>query len=317
MNKVRTLFLGTSDYAVEILKTLYGIDRVEVVGVVTQPDKIAGRKKVLKKPAVKEFLEESNINVKVFQPFRLKAEFESILETTEPELIVVAAYGQIIPRKMIEFPRYGSLNVHGSILPNLRGAVPVQIAILKGYETTGVTIQKMVYEMDEGDVVAIKETDISEKETTSSLMKKLAMLGAELFEEIFDDWVAGKIIPIPQDSDLATYCYQSDISKEKAEITSDLPLDLATRMIFAFDPWPIAHVFVKYRGEQKRLQIFDANPMDNSQLDEHVRNSSPGKLVQSKGNLYYRMADGALQLLDMRLEGKNRNSARNYLYLAE
>src|SRR5688572_22105459 len=149
---IKALFIGTSDFAVPILEKLITSKKVDLAGVVTQPDRPVGRKQILTPPDVKKYLIENSIDVPVFQPEKLGLDAEEILNKTKPELIIVASYGQFIPKIMLNYPKYKCLNIHASLLPDLRGAVPMPMAILKGYEKTGVTLQVMVEGMDEGDI---------------------------------------------------------------------------------------------------------------------------------------------------------------------
>jgi methionyl-tRNA formyltransferase len=309
MEKVKTLFIGTSDFAVTILETLLNHEGINLVGVVTQLDKPVGRKQILTPTPVKKYLLESDVQIPIETPQRIKPVSSEILEKYKPELIIVAAYGQIIPKDILDYPRYGCFNVHGSLLPELRGAVPVHMAILLGLKTTGVTLQRMVMAMDAGNIVLKKEIDILNDETTESLMMKLAKLGSDLMQEFIPKLISGSLKEVEQDENEATFCYQSDISKEKAEVTFEIDVKVAERMIRAFYPWPI--VWVKL-NDGKILKIFKAK------LYKECTTDVKSLLLKREGDkLLLYLQNGVLELLEVQLEGKRRDTAKNYFYLAE
>lgn len=327
MEKIRTLFLGTSEFAVPILTRLVEMEGFDLVGVVTQPDRAVGRHhSEMQATPVGRWLAGYGFQFAGFKPERLRDKAEEILEETKPELIIVAAYGQMIPKMMLDYPKYGCLNVHGSLLPKLRGAVPVQMAILNGFEETGVTLQKMVKKLDAGDVIAKSEYRISKSETSESLMQRLAELGADLIEETLPNWIAGEVEVEPQNEAEATYCHQSDISKDKAQILPDTPANLAERMVRAFNPWPVAWGIVDVRGVAKRLKIYEAHNIERKTYDDlksQMVNSKSQTDSESKVlkitkygmKVFLILPGGALELLEIQLEGKKRAPAQEYLYL--
>lgn len=311
---IRTLFIGTGGFAVTVLQALIASELVDVVGVITQPDKPFGRKQELRGGPLMEFIrnDESAKNLKIYQPEKLRLEAEQILNETTPELIIVAAYGQMIPDVMLTYPKYKCLNLHGSLLPQLRGAVPVQMAILNGLEATGITIQEMVKELDAGPIVAVERVDIAPDETSESLMSKLAEVGSELLIKIIPDLIAGKIQFVEQDHSQATFCYQADIAKEKAEITFEMSVKQAERMIRAFYPWPVAWVnYSKNEGEvSQMLKIFKATPaLGVTHQFQKLAIFREGK------KLYLALNDGTIELEELQLEGKNKRQASHYLFL--
>ena len=248
---VKTLFIGSGTFAVEILKGLLSSAGIELVGVVTQPDKPAGRKKLLSPCPVGQYVTDSHIPV--FKPEKLKIDANQILEKTKPELIIVADYGQIIPEVIINYPEFKCLNVHGSLLPDLRGAVPIPMAILKGYKETGVSIPVMTNKMDDGDVVAYQKEAIKSDDTTGSLKERLAVIGAGLLTKTIPEWVSGNIQPQAQDESMAAYTWQKDISKEKAQITPEMSAKQAEKMVRAFYPWPVAWCRIDNNGKKTLL----------------------------------------------------------------
>ena len=309
MNKVRTMFFGSGEFAVPILAQLLNMDALEVVAVVTQMDKPAGRNQELKPVPVKEMINNDFPALKVYTPIKYRLEQEEILESEKPELIVVADYGQILPQFTINYPKYKCLNVHGSLLPYLRGAVPIPIAILEGYEKTGVSIPIMTEGLDDGPVLASKEVSIDEIDTTESLKQKLAQQGAQLLVETIPLWLEGKLTPIAQDESKATIADKTLIEKEKAKITPEIQPDRVLRMVRAFYPWPIAWCEIELNGKVLRLKIYSAKNVVNTMHFEANNISRDGK------KLLLNLENGSLELLELQLEGKMRAGSNDYLYL--
>ena len=337
-NKIPTIFFGAGNFAVKILENLLNpnspiSETIDIVAVVTQPDKEAGRKKELTPPPVKLFLQNSHVStersIPLLQPASLRFESANILEKFKPELIIVADYGQIIPNNIIDFPKYKCLNIHGSILPKYRGAVPAAMAILNGDKTTGVSIPIMTYKLDDGAVIGSKEIDILDSDTTYSLRMRLAIVGNELLNEILPKWINGNIEPKPQDESNATFTWEKDIDKEKAFVTLDMPTDKVERMIRAFSPWPIAWVKLNIDGKVKRLKIYKASlskslvgigaVVADSQSQDMLGNLAPqeaGKIFKYNKSLYLKFDDGGiLELQEIQLEGKKVLPSKEYLFL--
>lgn len=313
MNKIKTIFIGTSEFAVPILESLYNHERVDLSAIITQPDRPAGRKQELLAPPVKQFAVENISKIEILQPEKIRGVYKDILEEYKPELIIVASYGQIIPKKMIEYPKFGSLNFHGSLLPLLRGAVPIQMSILKGFKTTGTTLQKMVYEMDEGDIISTREIDLKGDETSQSLTETLAKMSAGIIKTDLSAWLDGALKLVPQEGSLATYCYKEDLKKENAEINENTSAIDAGRMVRAFIPWPNAW-FTLRNGSQmgKRLKVFKASVLDTEveQKDEMIL-----EIDAVDGQLKLYLKDGVLLLEEVQLEGKERRAGEEYLWL--
>ncbi len=323
--KVRTLFIGTSEFAVPILKKLTELDFIKLVGIVTQPDKPVGRKQTLTPPPVKESAYSLKFKAEVFQPTKLKNNSQTILDETNPELIIVASYGQMIPDDMLNYPKYKCLNIHGSLLPDLRGATPVPIAILKGYEKTGTTIQVMEKELDAGDIVAQREEIIREDDTTESLKLRLSEISCELLEEILPKWFAGEIEAKKQDEGKATFCSQKDIAKENAEL---LPSDSAVevdRKVRAFYPWPIAWAKLKSEEANKLTNGIEVNEKFSGKIlkiykTKVLNNSYPHKkdlkLFRFGKRLMMRCDTGWAEVLECQVEGKQKMTGKEALFLA-
>ena len=311
MNKVRTIFYGSGDFAVPILARLLNMESVEVVSVVTQMDKPAGRNQELTPVPVKEFVNNSFPDLKVYTPVKYRLEEKQILGNEKPDLIVVADYGQILPEFTINYPKYKCLNVHGSLLPDLRGAVPIPIAILEGYEKTGVSIPIMTTGLDDGPILAFREVGIEEHDTTESLKQKLAENGADLLAQTIPLWLKGDIEPIPQDESKATIADKNLIEKEKAKITSDTEPERAVRMVRAFYPWPIAWCEIELNGKAQRLKIYDAK------LRRDFLEGKTGQIIRDKKTLVLNLKNGGLELTDIQIEGKTKSNVLNYLYLVD
>ncbi|MDQ6985915.1 MAG: methionyl-tRNA formyltransferase [Candidatus Dojkabacteria bacterium] len=313
MKKIKTLFMGTSEFAVPVLEGLLEAEEIEVTGVITQPDRPAGRKQELKPSPLKEAVGRLNSKMALHQPERISRFKKHIFEEIKPDLIIVAAYGQIIPGSILEFPKFKCLNVHGSLLPVLRGAVPIHMAILQGLEKTGNTLQIMSKKMDEGPIVSTREIQLEGKEYFSELFDKLAKLAKKQIVEDISKWVRGELTPKDQDDSKATYCFMDDIKKEKAEITEGTSVIKAERMVRAFNLWPVAWFQLRESSNKgKRIKTF------KSKLANLVINNVPDMaLFENDGDLYLKLKDGVLLLEEIQLEGKQRREGKEYLYLID
>jgi len=241
MKPVNTVFIGSSFEGKEILKSLHGKKEYNITGVITQPDRPVGRKKVLTPTDIKSTA--LNLRTEIFEPDGKEENYKEIIEKTQPELVICIGFGEFIPKVILEYPRYKCLNIHYSLLPRLRGACPVQSAILEGFKKTGVSIQIMEEKMDIGPIIGQKEIEIAPKETTATLKKKLIPAGHDLLFEILPKWIKGEIQPKEQNHSKATYCYKNDISKETAEISWEIEdPEQVVRKIRALIPWPVAWI---------------------------------------------------------------------------
>ncbi len=248
---IRILFMGSPDFSVPILAAL--ANTYNVCGVFTQPDRPSGRGMKLTSPPVKDLA--ISLGLQVFQPNKVNQEtsFEFIQEWN-PDLIVVAAYGQILKPKILNYPKYGCINVHASLLPRWRGASPIQSALVAGDPVTGVTIMKMDVGMDTGDILGMLEVPIQSTDTGGLLTEKLSVLGAEYLLEVLPDYIAGKIAAVPQPDTGITYA--SLIRKQDGQLDPNVE-DAATleRKVRAYQPWPGA--FLEWEGG--RLKVLEAS----------------------------------------------------------
>lgn len=305
--KIRTLFLGSNWEALATLKTLHEDDRFEVVGIITQPDKPVGRKKEIKPTEIKKYALEHKIQV--FHTEKDPAKYDEALEVYKPELIVCKSFGEIIPGKFLDWPRYKAINVHFSLLPKYRGAVPIQAAILTGDQITGITVVQMVEKLDAGPILATYEEKILPEDTNQTLRERLVEKSTKVLPGILEKWVKGEIEPTPQDDSKATFCKQSDISKEKAQIKWDLQSpELITRMVRAFIPWPVAWTYF----DGRRMKIFNARLVENNSNQISL---APGEFSIGGERLFVGTNDRSklIQLLEVQIEGRNRMTAEQFI----
>ncbi|MGB3715404.1 MAG: methionyl-tRNA formyltransferase [Candidatus Promineifilaceae bacterium] len=288
---IRVVFMGTPDFAVPTLRTL--IDTQNVVGVVTQPDRQAGRGRQLRPPPVKSVAQESGIPV--YQPRSLRSE-ESARQLIEwqPDIIVVTAFGQILRPHVLELPPSGCLNVHASLLPRWRGASPIQHALLTGDPETGISLMRMDEGMDTGPVYLQSTVTIAHDENAATLHDKLAQSGADLLASHLDDIVAGRLAAIPQDEALATYAPL--INKADGEINWNTEGEQLDRHVRAMTPWPSA--FTLWNG--KPLKILAAQPMASGEAPA----GQPGQVFILEGAVVVATKDGGLRLEVVQLAGK-------------
>lgn len=306
---IKTLFIGTDEFGLPTLEALMNSELVDLVGVVTQPDRPAGRKQELQGSAIKEYWQANLASlVSLYQPEKLRLASNEILTETEPELIIVAAYGQMVPDMMLVQPKFKCLNVHASLLPQLRGAVPIPMAILNGLSETGVTIQQMVTELDAGPILGVQTTPISDEDTTVTLKQRLAVLGSELLLQILPDWTAGKVSPKLQDDSQATMCKQDDLTRSNAEIKFATDVHLAGRMVRAFNPEPIAWIEVDTNSGLKQIGIFSARVVEDQMLG-----SDKLQIVRQGKQLFLTLQNGMLEVLELQIAGKDRRLAAEYL----
>lgn len=304
MDTVRTVFIGTSEEGVPTLKFLLENPRCDVVAVVTQPDRPTGRKQILTPTPIKEIALQNN--VQVYTPENKLENYQQMLNETKPELIVTISFGEFLPEAVIDYPKYKCLNIHYSLLPELRGAVPVQMAILKGLKKTGVSVTIMEVGCDTGPIVGQKEMSIDPFDTTITLKEKLIPLGQELFAESIDGWIDGDIEAQPQEEAPEDRCYRDDISKEKAEIHWDtMEPEYIERMARAFQPWPIAWTTLK---NGKRVKIFESAVVEL----KHKRN--PGELFSQDRKMYFATKDQqkCLNVKQLQIEGKQQMSEEEF-----
>ena len=296
---MKLVFMGTPDFAVPCLEELIKAGH-EIVGVFTQPDKPVGRKRVMTPPPVKVCAEKNGITV--YQPDSVRTEEAlSLMKELNPDCVVVVAYGKIIPSDMLKLPKFGFVNVHGSLLPKYRGAAPIQWSIIDGEKKTGVTTMQMDDGIDTGDMLEVSETEIGENETAGELFDRLAEMGGKLIVSTLSKLEKGELTPIPQDHEKSNYA--KIISKEMALIDFNMSAENVFNLIRGFNPWPIAYTII---GD-KRLKVFAAEKIGSV-------NGKAGEVLSSDGTLTVAFGDGnGLRFTDVQLEGSKRMSATEML----
>lgn len=296
----RVVFLGTGDFAVPALEALVR-DGYQVRAVYTQPDRPAGRGRTSRLSAVKRAAE--RLGLPVQQPETLRgAEAIGALRALEPDVLVLAAYGLLLPRGFLAVPPRGGLNIHPSLLPRHRGPSPVTGALLEGDEETGVTIFLMDAGMDTGPILARRSTGVHPGETAGALTERLAQIGAELVREVLPRWLTGEVEPVPQREEAASYSRL--LKKEDGELDWRRPAVVLERQVRAFQPWPGSHT--RWRG--RLLKVLEA-----TQVSRDAVARSPGEVFVRDGQLAVATGEGALLLKRLQLEGKRAMTSEELL----
>lgn len=299
-NRLRIVFAGTPEFSVPALDALHAAGHT-IVAVYAQPDRPAGRGRTLGSGPVKRRALELGLPVE--QPVSLKPP-EAVAKLVEysPDLMVVVAYGLILPQRVLDVPRLGCLNIHASLLPRWRGAAPIHRAILAGDAHTGITIMKMDAGLDTGPMLLVRQLDIGARETSGSLHDRLAALGAEAVVAAIDDWLTGRLAPVAQPADGVTYA--SKILKEEALIDWTQSAEAIARQVRAFNPWPVAET--RWQGQQ--LRIWEAEAQGGAPAGE------PGRVVEAgNGRLLVTTGSGLLRVHRVQLAGRNATSAAEFL----
>lgn len=298
---MRVIFMGTPDFATGTLEKIV-LAGHDVVGVVTQPDKPKGRGKTLMPTPVKEVA--MKYNLPVYQPKKVREpEFVEILRNLKPDVMVVAAFGQIISKEILEMPKYGCINVHASLLPAYRGAAPIQWAVINGDKESGVTIMQMDEGIDTGDMIEKVVVPIAEDETGGSLFEKLSQAGAELCVKVLTDLEKGKAVREKQPEE-STTPYAKMIDKKMGAINWEESAKKIEQLIRGLNPWPSA--YTKLQG--KTLKIWKAAVLCEDS------NEAPGQVVQvTKDSIVVQTGHGLLKILELQLEGKKRMDTASFL----
>lgn len=300
---MNVVFMGTPDFAVLTLRALYEAGYT-LTGVITQPDKPKGRKKVLSPCPVKE--EAERLGLPVYQPARVRnPEAIKSIRDMDPDLIVVAAFGQIIPQEILDLPRYGCINVHASLLPLYRGAAPIQHAILDGRKVTGVTIMRMDAGLDTGDMIAKTEIPIDDETTGGSLFDELAEKGAELLIRTIPSIVDGTAVYTPQGETSPTP-YASMIRKTDGEIDFQHDAETICLLVRAMNPWPSAYTYL----DGKVLKIWRAH----AKSDDGMQEGAVGTILSGTGSrMTIRTGKGLLCVDELQIEGRKRMKTEDFL----
>ena len=293
---MKIVFMGTPEFSVNVLLGL--LEKHEVVLVVTQPDKLVGRKQTLEYSPVKKCALEHGLNV--FQPKKIKDEYQAVLDA-KPDIIITAAFGQFIPNVILEYPEYGCINVHGSLLPKYRGGSPIQTAIINGEKETGITVMYMASKMDSGNIIAQRSIPILDTDDNGSMFNKLSVLGRDLLMEVLPS-IFDKINPsIPQDEAKVTYAY--NISHEQQFINWNKTSKEIVNLIRGLAPNPTALTSIN----GTIIKVFKAKEVS---VDTKY---TPGEVIKLNKELLIATADGAVSILELQQSGKNKMDVKSFL----
>ena len=294
------VFMGTPDFAVPCLEKLIKSENCNVLAVFTQPDKKVGRKQLLTPPPVKVLAVQHNIPV--YQPVTLKNEdaFETIRKLN-PDLMVVVAYGKILPKRILDYPKFGCINVHASLLPKYRGAAPIQWAVLNGDKKTGVCVQQMDIGIDTGDILFTEETDIGINETSEELFERLSVIGADALIKTIDLIIKGQTNPVPQpDGDFG---YASMIDKSMSNIDWSKSAFEVHNQIRGLQSWPCASTVINGKNVKVHKSVLSSEKVNEA-----------GKVVNNKNVVTVSCGDGnCIDILELQPDGKKRMDAKSFL----
>jgi methionyl-tRNA formyltransferase len=297
----KIIFMGTPDFSVPVLRQIIQ-DGYDCIGVVTQPDRPVGRKKALTPPPVK--VEAEKLGIPVFQPERIKQseELQTILQL-KPDLIVTAAFGQILPQELLTAPRFGCINVHASLLPELRGGAPIHYAIIQGKEKTGVTIMYMAEKLDAGDILTSVEVPILEDDNVGTMHDKLSEAGAKLLSETIPKLLNNELTPIKQDEEKVTFA--SNIKRDQEKVDWSQSGESIYNHIRGLTPWPVAYTLLK--GNVLKIWQSKKIPIEKQAVPGTVLNIEADGIVIASGN------KTAIKITELQPSGKKRMSAEQYL----
>ena len=296
---MRIVFMGTPEFAVPCLQKLIDCGH-EVTGVFTQPDKPQGRKMILTPPPVKVLAE--NNGIKVYQPEKMRdGTALDMLREANPELVIVVAYGKILPKEILEFPQYGCINIHASLLPLLRGAAPIQWSIINGFAKTGVTSMQMDEGLDTGDMLIKGEIEIGENETAGELHDRLSVLGADILEETIEALLKGELSAEKQNHDEFTYAPM--LSKELSPVDWNMSAAEIHNKIRGLSPWPSANTTLGGKKIKLHKTVLAAE-----------KGSKPGEIIVADKRLVVTCGDlNCIEILELQAEGKKSMNAADFL----
>ena len=297
MNDLKIVYMGTPEFGLPALEAINSI--YNVIAVVCQPDKVGNRNEVKYCP-IKEYALKNNILV--LQPESIKNEYKDIIKL-EPDMIVTCAYGQIVPKELLDYPKYGCINIHASLLPKLRGGAPIHRAIIEGHKETGVTIMKMVPKMDAGDIITQEKIEILDEDTVGTLHDKLSILGKNLLIETLPSIINGTAPRIKQNNEEATYA--KNISKEDEKIDFSKTKKQIYNQIRGLNSWPGAYAIF----DKKRMKIWSSrisNYVDPFKIDGQITNIYPD-------GIGVKVSNGEIVLTEIQIEGKKKMKTSEYL----
>lgn len=296
MSKI--VFMGTPDFAVPILEGL--IDKYDVVGVVSQPDKMVGRKQVLTETPIKKVALKNNI--KVIQPEKIKTDYQEIIDL-KPDIIITCAYGQIIPKELLDYPKYKCINVHASLLPKLRGGAPIHKAIIEGYRKTGITIMYMDEAMDSGDIIATSETIIEDSDNLESLHDRLSIMGRDLLLETLPSILNNTNNRVKQNIDEVTYAY--NIKREEEHIDFSKTSRSVFNLIRGLDPIPGGYTLL----DNEVMKVYKSYI-----TDKNCNDKTPGEIINiTKEGLEVATSDKVISITEIKPFGKKKMQVKDYI----
>ena len=291
------VYMGTPEFSVGPLREL--IKEYNVSLVVTQPDRKVGRKQEIKFSPVKEFALENNIEV--FQPEKIRKEYQYILDK-KPDLIITCAYGQIIPKEILDYPKYKCINIHASLLPKYRGGAPIHHAIINGDEYTGITIMYMDEAMDSGDILYQEKIKIEENDNVGTMFNKLSDLGSKMIIDFLPKFLNGEITPIKQNVDEVTYAY--NISKEDEKIDFNNNSKDIFNKIRGLNPFPVSYALL----DDKRVKLYE------SRIGSSNKNGEIGEIIHIyEDGIGIKTKDGEIIITELQFEGKKKTLAKEYI----
>jgi len=299
MKELKVIFMGTPEFSVPVLEEL--IKNCTVIGVVTQPDKIVGKNKEKSFSPIKEVAISNNIPV--FQPEKIRKEYSDILKMN-PDIIITCAYGQIIPEVILNYPKYGCINVHASLLPKLRGGSPLHHAVIDGYDKTGVTIMYMDKGMDTGDIIEQEEIEITDNDTVGTIHDKLSIIGSSLLIKTLPSIINGTNKRRKQNDDEATYCH--NITHEEEMIDFNNKGSDIFNKVRGMNPYPVSY----FTLDNKIFKVYQVS----FNINNKYQNKKIGEVVShTKNNLTIKVMDGTIDLLEIKKEGKKKMTIKEYL----
>ncbi len=303
--KIRIIYAGTPDFSVPALEALLHVDKYEVVAVYTQPDRPAGRGREYKASTVKQMAQAAGIPV--LQPVSLQhKKTQQALKAFKPDVMVVAAYGLLLPEAVLRIPIFGCINIHASLLPRWRGAAPIQRAILANDKKTGISIMQMDKGLDTGDILAVTECSIHADDTGSCLHDRLMYLGAETLLKVMPVIISQSVKPVVQDDTLASYA--SKLSKSEAEINWRLPAPQIERAIRAYNAWPVAFSWWQKKNKPQNLRIWQAQCVTGQSQVE------PGTVIaENSHGIDVLTGDGVLRIQSLQPQGKRAMPVADFL----
>ena len=299
MKDLKVIFMGTPEFSVPVLEEL--IKECQVIGVVTQPDKIVGKNKEKSFSPIKEVALKNKI--KVIQPERIRKEYSEIIEM-QPDIIITCAYGQIIPKAILDYPKYGCINVHASLLPKLRGGSPLHHALIDGYDKTGVTIMYMDEGMDTGDIITQEEIPITDNDNVGTIHDKLSILGSTLLIKTLPSIIKGTNKRIKQNEKEVTICHNITHEEEKIDFNQKAR-DIFNK-VRGMNPYPVSYFTLNNK-------IFKVYQVSYEITNKYQDKRNGEVIIQDKNNFLIKVCDGIIKLLEIKKEGKKKMLIKEYL----